>query len=129
MVGVEFQRDYVEFAIAAFDSNRQVFGLDWPLNKMIPGAQLETYVNEVDKIARVVGRQILCDKIFHLNAFKVYNIDLEDTLNDYVTGRQVERTYPTQSRIERKWSKPNMMESGLIDLYYESARIGNPKNT
>jgi len=124
----EFQREYVEFSIAAFNPNNQVFGLDWPINNMVPGACLTKYVTEVENVARMVGRQISADKLFHLNAFRIYNINLENTLHDYV-GRHQEDRYATQTRMEFKWNKPSMGDKNtkLIDCYWNTATIGGGK--
>lgn len=122
----EFQRDYVEFAIGAFHANRQVFGLDWPVCRMIPGADLNKYVVEVDKIAKVIGRQMLSDKIFIGNAFKAYDINLEDTLTQYFDRNQVDK-YSTQTRMDKKWDQPSMMDATLLDTYFHTATIGGGK--
>ena len=70
----------------------------------------------------------MADKIFIGNAFKAYDINLEDTLTQYFDRNQEDK-YSTQTRMDKKWDQPSMMDATLLDTYFHTATIGGGKKT
>lgn len=130
------QEDYIRFAIDNWEPNRLLFGLDWPLNHMIPGADLYKYVEGVHAVCDDLGGEKLKNKLFHANAFKCYGVDLETQNQEYqFNPKDEQKRFLSQSRLTSKAKESvtgksfQHQKKTFLEMYFETPDVQNQRTT